>query len=367
MPTDTDPLAFRYRQVLARVAARRDVDQERLVATLQSIARQLVPSADPTVIHATATVLGDPTLCHTLDDLDRSAEAERTRLARLDNDASLRHPAERRRLLQQRRADADQRAQAHAATLAHLDTPAFRWLDARRRGHAQSRGSDSLWRTLTFAELREARTEEELCETTGESSFRDAARRHDAAAKGLRRARMESERAAHAAAALEDALAERQTLEDRVASEPSHRRRVLRDHVVNRLIEMDLAEAHARAQEEHSAALAEAQAVEVRLRGWDDLTVALERRARLLPTDAEGRAESEQLLHAADRVVGALAAFHDFERWQTALAAGTAGCCWHLMTRGYSIETTLPDAVLNELIPRLHKRPPARGTPPQAG
>ena len=344
------PLFTRQVAIRARLAA----DQARLVPHLRRLARLLLPDAAPDSVNAAARLLGDGSLELVLDDLERLAEAERTRLGEVSVDEALKDHRARIRALERRVNDAIDRRDAHAAELARLDTDAFRWLRARRLQRAlQQTPTDKALRLLTFARWREQRVEADLRESLGHEGFESAARAYEVAEQGHRRATDEAERLAHAAAALRDLVAEHADLLERVDDEAGHRLRTLREEVEAGLVRADLPKVIARAPAGLRSSLAEAHAVEVRLRGWQDLDAGID---RVRGEYAELGHSVDELTQAVDRLVEVLADFHDFDGWLRALVACDQTCCWKLL-RQSAPEGADPSAeLLDLLIPRLHRR-----------
>jgi len=352
----------------AGIEARRQVDQERLVATLRGVAAQLITIPDPEQVAAVAELLGDPELCDVLDDLERTAESDRTRLRAVAVHEYLREPARRMEALERRLVDAQSRIDRHRADLERLDTDAFRWLNDRRLLRSRKPGlGDRLWRAVTLAGIREQRAEDALREHIGAEGFESAKQAYGRAEKGLRRAEVEAERLAHTRALIEDLVQERDDLTQGIVEEPARRLRSLRAAVASSLLATELGSLVRKAPVDTRAALAEAHALEARLRGWEDLESALDAglddlawaerhlySSRDMP-EAQNRLERhESLPPAIDRLVAVLAAFHNFAAWQQALEAGNPPSCWALMAGDDA--DCLAEGVLAHLVPRLFTR-----------
>jgi hypothetical protein len=344
------PLLTRQAGIRARLAA----DQVRLISHLRQLARLLLPDAAPPTVKAVGELLDDATLDLVLDDLERLADAERTRLGEVSVDEALKEHPSRVARLERRSAEAACRREAHAAELARLDTDAFRWLRARRlQRDVRQTPADKALRIVTFARWREQMVETDLRESLGHEGFESAARAYAEAEKGLRRSTDEAERTAHAAAALRDLVLEHTDLEERVRTEPRRRLRVLRQDLEVRLVLTNLSKVILRAPESLRSSLAEAHAVEVRLRGWQDLDTAIDQLGTEL---VELGHPVEELTASIDRLIDMLANFHDFEAWLRALVSGDQTCCWKLLRQSAPEGDDLPAALLDLLIPRLHRR-----------
>lgn len=363
------PLAHELHTRRAAIEARREADQARLVLHLRGIARGLVREASAAAVDRVAEVLLDPSLPLVLDDLERTADAERTRLRAISVLEGLRDPARRVQALERRHTDALARISRFGTELERLDSEAFRWLrDRHRRRARKPTRSERFVRAVTFARVREQRAEAVLRESLGTDGFDGVAVAFERAEKGLRRAEAEAERVAHTRAMLLDLVDEHTDLQERVRTEPDRRLRALRSAVEERLVRAHLEVLVPRAPENLRPAVAEAHAVEVRLRGWLDLTSALDQALHALDrlgseawtaTDPEALASRlapyAALPAAVDQVVDVLAAFHDFDRWRAALEAGEGATCWNLLA-GEAAGAVSPE-VLGQLIPQLLTRP----------
>jgi|GEM_PF-4757719 len=368
-----EELALHLRTRRAAIEARRQSDQARLVGGLRAIARALLPDAEEDRVRSVSQMLGDDHLCEVLDDLERTAEAERTRLRAVAVHEHLREPTRRVQALERRHADAIARAERFRAELERLDIDAFRWLKARHRRRATKlTQSEKMWRAVTLARLREQRAEAALRESLGHEGFDSAAAAYERAEKGLRRAEVEAEHVAHTRAFIRDLQEEHADLQERVADEASRRLRALRSALEARLVVADLPPVVSRAPSELRPALSESHAVEVRLRGWEDLESALD--AAVVETETIARSAwttedpaaldarldaQARLPDAIDRVVDILAAFHDFDIWHEALEAGRSPACWAVLA-GAENQCLSPE-LLGQLIPRLVHRPVCGG------
>jgi hypothetical protein len=352
----------------AAIDARLETDQARLVSTIREVARAWMSEATVERVREVGEAMDCAELCDVLDDLQRLADAERTRLRAVAVHEHLREPQRRAEVLQKRFEEASSRAEKYRCELERLDIDAFRWL--KDRNHRRARKltqSERLMRAITFARLREQRAEAALRESLGHAGFDSAAEAYDRAEKGLRRSEDEAQRVAHTRAFILDLVEEHADLQERVRTEPARRLRSMQSALEARLITCDLSRIVPRAPEEFRAQLAEAHAIEVRIRGWQDLEAALDQAnselesitARAWTTDnpaalAAELAELMPLPETVDRVVSVLAAFHDFEEWRSALGAHEAPNCWTLLS-GPGADC-VPRDLLKRLVPRLVAR-----------
>ncbi len=351
------PPAAALQSLLTRqtvIRARLVADQVRLVPHLRQLARLLLPSADAEVVQAVGVLLDEPSLELVLDDLERLAEAERSRLDEVSVDESLKEHRSRVAALERRAEEAMARRKAHAVELARLDTDSFRWLRARRVQRAvRQTPTDKVLRLVTFARWREQRVETDLRESLSHEGFESAARAYADAEKGFRRSTDEAERTAHAAAALRDLVHEHVDLQERVGTEPGRRLRALRQELEARLVGVNLSEVIPRAPTALRSSLAEAHAVDVRLRGWQDLDSAID---QLTAKPPEEGIPVEALVAAIDRLIDVLASFHDFEAWLRALVDCDETCCWEILRQAAPDGDDPSAELLDLLIPRLHRR-----------
>ena len=364
-----EALADALRSRRAAIGARRQVDQVRMVGTLRQVARLLVPDCGEETVRGVADLIGGEELCFVLEDLERAAEADRTRLRALSVHEHLREPDRRIEVLERRHTDALTRIERHREELDRLDIDAFHWLQERHEQRTQRLGAgERLWRTVTLASFREQRAEAALRESLGDVCFDSAKDAYRLAEKGLRRAEAEAERVSHTAALVRDLVLEHATLTERVGTESNRRLRTLRGAVEAELVTADLSVVVERAPDGLRSPLVEAHAVEVRLRGWEDLEAALDASLAELewvarhaysgasPAELHDKLDAQlDLPDAVDHVVGRLAAFHDFERWKVALEHGASPHCWAILA-GHEA-ASLDAAMLERLIPRLYFRP----------
>ncbi len=372
-----DIVIERMASLRAAIRARLEADQARLIPHLRTIARELVAEFSSERVREVAEVLGSSELLDLFDDIERMGEAERARLRVVAVDERLRNPTDRADALDRRHQQALDRISSFSTELSRFDADAFQWLRARSENKARANTpTEQFLRAITFARWREERAEAALRDSVGHETFDAASQAYYSALKGLQRAELESERTAHARAALADLLAERADLETRVAEHAAYRLRRLRESVEMQLVCGDLCGVLLRAPEALQPAIAEAHAVEVRMRGWQDLDIQLERSLEALhqargPAFQAGSLESttfgdmldaaESLSNAISKVVDVLAAFHDFERWQTAIAANEGQCCWRLFADGCCVAEQVDESLLPDLLPRLMQRSPRAG------